>query len=144
MLRPQRHVVKCGHCLSFACISRCFKEIEMPDTTHVLNCQFSLCNSTNLTFPDLRISPSSWTPLLGVCSCKFGREAADAVEQMLLALNYIHSHGLWLKWVAVEGRLLCWQVNESVKGTEWACCGADSLDQGFSVLLAPPDLQWRL
>ena len=128
-------------CLHFKMFQR---DCNARDTTHALNCQFSLCNSTNLTFPDRRISPSSWIPLLGVCSCKFGREAADAVEQMLLALNYIHSHGLWLKWVAVEGRLLCWQVNEFVKGIEEACCGADSLVQGFSMLLAPPDLQWRL
>lgn len=104
----------------------------------------TICNLTNLTFPDLRISLSSWIPLLGIFSCKFGHEAANAVEQMLLALNYIHSHGLWLKWVLVEGRFLCWQVNELVKGIEEACCGADSLDQGFSMLLAPPDLQWRL
>ena len=28
-------------------------------------------------------------------------QAADAIEQMLLALNYIHSHGLWAQRVAL-------------------------------------------
>ena len=49
----------------------------------------------------LQISVVVWMSDGPLREKKASAQAADAIEQMLLALNYIHSHGLWAQRVAL-------------------------------------------